>query len=386
MALNSRRRINTICIELIRGAVTGSSMDLLLPAIIRDTYGIANEEICGVALNGTTRIFVKLTSASVHEAVIDKYQETTIAVNYAVSVRLHDVSRYYTWVKIRNVPSEADDSDIRSDHMTTAGRWAAGPYTGIPEGTYSVKMTLRLPIPSYVVLSDFRNEVFVTYAGQRRTCRLCGSYDHVAAQCGKRRGYPEQQRRQAAEEDGEKRELPYATLPKQGLSWSEEVDKAVATETAGLSRGEVSPSLDVNQVCDENIPDLCDGDVEVSLAEALDALIDDKIIRQVGDPDLTMGSVADDGVGGEGRLQQSEANVLMVQDVEVEVHQEEVKDATVQEEGMSRKRMTALSDSDDLLMPAQRPGKKSWAEVMRRGTSGPKEQGFAKVVSKGGEG
>lgn len=94
MALHSGRRINTVCVELTRGAVTGATVDLLLPAIIRDTYGIANEEIYGVALNGTTRTFVKLTSANVYEAVIDKYQETIISINSAVSVRLHDVSRH----------------------------------------------------------------------------------------------------------------------------------------------------------------------------------------------------------------------------------------------------------------------------------------------------
>lgn len=217
-------------------------MDLLLPAIIRDTYGIADEEIYGVALNGTMRIFVKFNLASVYEAVVDKYQEVILTVNSAVTMRLHDVSRHYTWVKIRNVPFEADDSDIRlamgkygTVHMATVGKWATGPYAGKLEGTNSVKITLCYPIPSYVVLPEFRNQVFVTYAGQRRTCRLCGSYDHLAALCGRRRGNMEQRQRHTAVEKGEEQDLPYVTLPTQGGSWSEEVERAEEMESAGVT-------------------------------------------------------------------------------------------------------------------------------------------------------
>lgn len=59
-------------------------MAILLPAIIRDTYGIANEDLCGVAMNGVTRIFVKFSSAQVYENVVDKYQEVNLVVNQTV--------------------------------------------------------------------------------------------------------------------------------------------------------------------------------------------------------------------------------------------------------------------------------------------------------------
>ncbi|XP_069936407.1 uncharacterized protein [Cherax quadricarinatus] len=92
----ARCRVNTVCIELTREAVLGPSTALLLPAIICDTYGIANEDLYGVAMNDVSWIFVKFCSAHVYEEVVDKFQEVNLVVNSAVSVKLHDVSHYYT--------------------------------------------------------------------------------------------------------------------------------------------------------------------------------------------------------------------------------------------------------------------------------------------------
>lgn len=36
------------------------------------------------------------------------------------------------------------------------------------------------------MLTGNRTQVYVSYAGQRRTCRLCNSYEHIAAQCARR--------------------------------------------------------------------------------------------------------------------------------------------------------------------------------------------------------
>ncbi|XP_069954323.1 uncharacterized protein [Cherax quadricarinatus] len=305
MALNSRRRINTVCIEMIRGAVSGSNMDLLLPAIIRDTYGIANEEICGVALNGTTRIFVKMTSARVYEAVVDK-----------------------------NVPFEATDFDISSElrnygtvHVATAGRWATGPYAGTLEGTYTVKMTLRHPIPSYVVLKELRTQVYVTYAGQRHTCRLCGSYDHIAAQCGKRSGYLAQQRqRQPVGEVSDEREQPLATPPQQRLSWSEEVDKEKELESPVVTLQGESQSLDIHQVLEERIP-IMGEEVAASLVKALEVLLEESVLDHVGDPGLVLGTAVNDSMAHD-VLSTKESKGLKVH--AVEVHQDGASDVQMQ--------------------------------------------------------
>nr|XP_053656676.1 uncharacterized protein LOC128705539 [Cherax quadricarinatus] len=391
MAQARRRRVNTVCIVLTSGAVTGPSMELLLPAIIRDTYGIAKEEICGLALNGTKRIFVKFSSATVYEAVVNKFQEVAIPVNHAVTVRLHDVSSYYTWVKIRNVPFEADASDIRfimckygTIHTITAGRWSAGPYMGIPEGAFSVKMTLRHPIPSYVVMEDFRTQVFVTYAGQRSTCHLCGSYDHLAAQCERRRGDKDQQQRRDVEERREDQDQLFSTLPQQSLTWSEEVERAEEKEMAGATRGDDINSLDVVQVLDEVIAEANGSDAETTIVSTFENILGNESPCQDVGTDLDHGSAVEEGVVMPARPEVCRKDAKLVRTVEVEVHHGTELDDLMQVEGTTRKRAAVLSDSDDVLTPAQRPGKKTWAEAMRRGSSGAQGQGLGKGGQKGG--
>lgn len=72
------QRINTVCIQLVRGTLTGATMHTLLPAIIRDAYGVPNEEVYGVALNGMTRVFLKLNRTGVYDRLVDEYQERKV--------------------------------------------------------------------------------------------------------------------------------------------------------------------------------------------------------------------------------------------------------------------------------------------------------------------
>lgn len=130
--------------------------------------------------------------------MVAKYQDKVKPVIPGISVHLHDVSRFYTWVKVCNVPFDADESDLRHVfgrygmiHMATLRRWRDGPLVGSPEGTFSLKMSLKHPILSFLGIEDFRTQVYVTYTGQRRTYCMCGVYDHVVAHCPMRRGRPE---------------------------------------------------------------------------------------------------------------------------------------------------------------------------------------------------
>nr|XP_053652758.1 uncharacterized protein LOC128702506 [Cherax quadricarinatus] len=254
MAQSVRRRVNTVGIQLVRGAISPQAAPVLLPLIIRDTYGIQDEELYGVALNGAYKVFVKLLNTDVYERLVEKYQDVRVDVNSMVSVRLHDVSRHYTWVRVRNVPFEADETDIRNVfkdygtvHLAQPGKWVEGAYVGYPEGTFSLKMTIRHPIPSYVILEAFRTQLMVAYAGQRRTFRHCGGYDHIAAYC-------EQQTRlhgvecTAAGEPGQVgRALEIQEGRGPGRLWSEEVEEAEvvagADLTAPVTGGPVGPIL-----------------------------------------------------------------------------------------------------------------------------------------------
>lgn len=73
--------------------------------------------------------------------MVAKYQDVLKIVSPGVTVSLRDVSRYYTWVKVHNVPFEVDECDLRSMfeqygtvHMATLGRWHDGLLVGMPEG------------------------------------------------------------------------------------------------------------------------------------------------------------------------------------------------------------------------------------------------------------
>ncbi|XP_069937442.1 axoneme-associated protein mst101(2)-like, partial [Cherax quadricarinatus] len=136
----------------------------------------------------------------------------------------------------------------------------------------------------------------VNSAVKRKTCRLCDSYEHMAAQCPRRQGprVPEK-----ASEDKQLEALDVMTESEHGVE-----------------------------------DDVRLGDVKV---------MDD---QKQGKEDLS--------------------EVRMESNVVVEVHQEDVIEEDMCVEGSSRKRSGEASDKDDVLTPAQRPGKKAWAAVVEK--------------------
>lgn len=140
---------------------------------------------------------MKFLSGTVYESLVNRFQDVSLVGTPAVRVRMIDISRHFTRIKLRNINFEADEEDIRrvfeeygTVHLAQHGKWVSGAYAGLPEGTFTLKIILRHPIPSYVYLQNFKTQVMISYAGQKRTCRLCGEYDHIAVSCGKRQRVP----------------------------------------------------------------------------------------------------------------------------------------------------------------------------------------------------
>nr|XP_053649711.1 uncharacterized protein LOC128700494 [Cherax quadricarinatus] len=290
------------------------------------------------------------------------FQERKMAVNSAVEVCLHDVSTYVTWVKVRNVPFEAEEYVIRkvfgkygTVHAVTKGVWREGPYEGLPEGSCTLKMTLKQPIPSYVHLEHYRTQVFVHYAGIRKTCRLCNSYDHMAAQCSRRlvvrirEPSPVVLRTEAFD-------LETGPSPEQGPKlWSEEVQQeemrsmacaTLSVDTTNVPMPPVGPTepvgLSQESLLENVLNDLLDGaehSPDVS-PECQEVVKDDS--PNMGDLDVT--------------------TMTRMHEVVVEVHQEASSGEMCVEVG-SRKRTAGVSDMDEVLTPGQRPGKKLWSKV-----------------------
>lgn len=363
MAEHTVRRVNTICIELVRGTLSGDTMNVLLPNIIRDTYGIPNEELYGVALNGLSRIFVKFLRAGFYTRIVEQYQEQRMSVNSAMDVVLHDVSKYYTWVKVRNVPFEATAYGLQeffrsygTVHSATMGVWRDGPYEGMPEGSYTLKMSLTRPIPSYVTMTGCRTQVYVYYAGQRKTCRLCSSYEHMAAQCPRRQAPRILETPIVIQQSCDLVPGSVASGGRRPDLWSQEVDREVAEEeTCVTIPGESGESKVLSE---ESL---------VQEASTQEGLLAD-VIKDFLDGDepgvegvLSLCEVGE--LEGQQIVEKDLSKKRLECVVAVEVHQEDSSEGEMCVSGSSRKR-TAASEIDEVITPGQRPGKKSWAAVV----------------------
>lgn len=385
MAEGGRRRVNTVCLDLVTGLFTNQNTNLLLTAILRDTYGIANEDLYGVALNGNSRLFVKFSQGATYENMVAKYQDVLKTVNPGVTVRLRDVSRYYTWVKVRNVPFEADECDLRNlfewygtVHMATLGRWRDGPVVGMPEGSFSLKMSLKHPIPSYVIMEDFRTQVYVTYSGQRRTCRICGTYDHIAAQCPTRRGRIEVATR--IDEAAAPQSYAVATqrAPSTGKLWSEEVEGEQEESPVCLTLPGVGENEGLVSAISVEVSVPPQDVMEASLQEALAVLLDASAYdgNQGGMEDASTQKEEGSGIGPAAEQQV----------VTVEVHRDNSSEDDMVIDRSCRKRAAVVTDSDDVLTPGQRSGKKAWKDETRRDTGGSKSAQHEKGEGIGGRG
>lgn len=374
MADRIGRRVSTVCVELVRGTLTGTTMHVLLHAIISEVYGIPTEELYGVAVNGVSRIFIKFKDAGFYTSIVNKYQEKRLAVNTMVEVCLHDVSSYVTWVKVRNVPFEATEHDVTAVfssygkiHSAVMGVWQNGPYEGLPEGSFTLKMTLRQPIPSYVFMEVFRTQVYVYYSGQRKTCRLCGSFEHMAAQCYKKAGRREQvpvilhQRNalEVSEEGVRPNKIP--------CRWSDEVDRAEATMeesvTLTVDKGQTTSTSDEEGT----------GQQDGLLEEVLSSFLHDVEEGQVDEGcNLVQATVQQDQ-----EVRNTVCTNVNVHNVVAEVHRAEKTGDEVCGEGSSRKRTAGTSEMDDVLTPGQRTGVKSWRkDVCHKGKEGRGNVGF----------
>lgn len=67
-------------------------------------------------------------------------------------------------------------------------------------GFITVRMTLNQPIPSYLMIGDYK--VYVRYSGQLQTCRVCNQTGHLGAQCPKKKA--QQVPKEAADKEMDK--------------------------------------------------------------------------------------------------------------------------------------------------------------------------------------
>lgn len=115
-----------------------------------------------------------------HEVVIDS-QRFTLRLRMedgAVAVKLYDLSESITHDQIAEYLSAFGDVLSIHDEMCDEEKYMFG---GIPTGTIIVRMKVKVNIPSYIVIEG--DITYVSYYGQRQTCRHCGEFVHNGASC-----------------------------------------------------------------------------------------------------------------------------------------------------------------------------------------------------------
>nr|XP_053642770.1 uncharacterized protein LOC128695875 [Cherax quadricarinatus] len=191
------------------------------------------------------------------------------------------------------------------------------------------------------------------YAGQRR---LCGSYDHMAAQCHQRQGRREQAPPTVERQLGSLAPGTGEAASQATGSWSEEVDRAELElgACATLPVGTVSERPSTGAIVDRS--DLQqDGLLDKVLKDFLGEVED----SQEGEKD----GRALEGVAAAQECEDTLCNESKQHTVVVEVHQEDM-DAEATCGGGTRKQAAGTSDMEDVLTPGQRSGKKPWKTVL----------------------
>lgn len=92
-------------------------------------------------------------------------------------------------VKLHDLSCDISDEQI-SQHMIQYGEVASiqelvwgddYEFSGLPSGIRLVRMILKHQIKSYINIEG--ENTYVTYSGQRATCRHCGEYVHIGIPC-----------------------------------------------------------------------------------------------------------------------------------------------------------------------------------------------------------
>lgn len=96
----------------------------------------------------------------------------------AVAVKLYDLSESITHEQVAEYLSAFGDVLSIHEEMCDEEKYMFG---GIPTGTLIAKMKVQRNIPSYIIIDG--DITYVSYYGQRQTCRHCGEFVHNGASC-----------------------------------------------------------------------------------------------------------------------------------------------------------------------------------------------------------
>ena len=155
--------------------------------VLFESMKLTVDSIIGIQNLNRNRIVVKIISSDMFEEVMNKFEDQTIVFG-AVSVKVINLSKSFSYVSVRNAPFELDDDTIvkimsrygKVDSIRN-NRFSFGPFSGLLTGVRTVKMRIRENIPSSFTIRG--HAVSIMYNGQVRTCYKCGLSGHLLKDC-----------------------------------------------------------------------------------------------------------------------------------------------------------------------------------------------------------
>lgn len=181
-------RVNTFSLNF--SEISEKLSVLEVHRFIEQKLKLKNEEVVSIALYGS-KVFVKVASQGIFESIFDKFEGKLIYEDSSGSeypVQLESQSSKIT-LRIHKIPIEVPESEVRKAlggygniDSVNNDAWKNLPYRCYND-TKLVKVDLNKAVPSYVSIQG--RSYLVTYPGQARTCRRCGSIEHEIKDCDK---------------------------------------------------------------------------------------------------------------------------------------------------------------------------------------------------------
>lgn len=186
---SSRRRENTFRIEFSNLPKKPSFENI--HRFIAEALGLSKTQVVRVQINHYLWCaFVKCVDLATAQSIVQqhdnrheidisgkKYKLRILMEDGAVEVRLHDLSEDVSDESIMDYMSQYGQV-LAIEELAWSDKYA---FDEIPSGIRLVKMILKHPIKSYVTVEG--ETTYVTYFGQKHTCRHCHEYIHSGIPC-----------------------------------------------------------------------------------------------------------------------------------------------------------------------------------------------------------
>lgn len=184
-----KRRENTFCIDY--SAVTKKPSYEELHQFIGTQLGLKREEVQRIQCSRSTGCaFVKVVDLELAQKIVtehdNKHEIVADGQVFALRLRMEDGA---VSVKLFDL-TEGTTSEQIVEYLSAYGEvitiqpevWSEKfMFGGLATGVWVVKMMVTRNIPSYVTIDG--DTTYLSYFGQRQTCRHCGEYVHNGTSC-----------------------------------------------------------------------------------------------------------------------------------------------------------------------------------------------------------